>query len=348
MNNVSKDRRKLIKNTVFELLSNYKNIYLPVPIKSIVKSLPNCRLVKYSKYLQDNKLSKKDISTYFNSNDAVSDCKFWAGKMQYIIYYNDMDESINSSNRYRWNIAHELGHILLQHHSNPNTRLFRNALSEQQYKEYEKEADMFAAYLLVPHSILYFQEIHNPSDIARLCKISKSASNTRWSEYIDWYNNSRLSEQYDRDIQNIYYRSPKTQDKIFCSNCKTNISYNSDYHYCYICGKNKARYIIEGDKMIYEGIEVDNIAKAIKCPICGNEELSNGDYCKICGSYVINKCESENEFGIKSSCIESIAHPLPGNARFCPYCGSKTSFLNLGYLSTWENNDIITDDTLPF
>ncbi len=348
MNNISKDRRKLIKNTVLKLLYNYKNIYLPVPIKAIVKSLPNCRLIKYSKYLQDNKLSKKDISISFNSNDAVSDCRFFEGKIQYIIYYNDMDESINKSNRYRWNIAHELGHVLLQHHLNPNTRLFRNALSEQQYRKYEDEANMFAAYLLVPHSILYFQEIRKPSDIARLCKISKSASITRWNEYIIWYYNSHLSDQYDRDIQNIYYHSPKTQGKIFCSNCKTNISYNSGYHYCYICGKNKARYIIEGDKMIYNGIEVDNTAKAIKCPVCGNEELSSGVFCKICGSYVINKCEPQNEFGTLEPCRESIAHPLPGNARFCPYCGSKTSFFNLNYLSNWDSNDITPNDNLPF
>lgn len=352
MNNIPKNRRKIIKNTILELLSNYKNVLLPVPIESIVKNLSNCRLITYSKFLHDNKLNKKDIRVCFNSNDAVSYCRNFNGKSnQYIIYYNDMDKSIMDSNRYRWNIAHELGHILLQHHKNPNTRLFRNALSEQQYRDYENEANMFAAYLLVPHSILYFQQIRNDSDIARLCRISKSASKTRWEEYIIWYKHSRLSDQYDRDIQNIYYHSPKTQDKIFCSNCKTNISYNSGYHYCYICGKNKARYIIEGDKMIYKGIEVDETAKAIKCPICGNEELNYGDYCKICGSYIINKCEHMDDYGVTESCKESIAHPLPGNARFCPYCGSATSFFNLGYLDSWdkiENEDLDLADPLPF
>ena len=75
----------------------------------------------------------------------------------YIIYYNDIDShNIINSNRYCWNIAHELGHILLEHHkTNEKTRIFRSSLSNQEYDYFEAEADYFAQLILVPHVVLY-------------------------------------------------------------------------------------------------------------------------------------------------------------------------------------------------
>lgn len=48
----------------------------------------------------------------------------------------------------------------------------------------------------------------------------------------------------------------------------------------------------------------------------------------ICGSNIINQCNNVTcEF-------EGL---LPGNARYCPYCGSTTSFYTSGYLNDWDD-----------
>lgn len=64
--------------------------------------------------------------TFVESKDACTD--FYANKNLYYIYYNDVDASVTTSNRYRWNIAHELGHILLKHHVNNQKQEFLEVL----------------------------------------------------------------------------------------------------------------------------------------------------------------------------------------------------------------------------
>ena len=101
--------------------------------------------------------------------------------------------------------------------------------------------------------------------------------------------------------------------------------------------------------LIYpEEIKVKD-GRALKCPICENEELEDGDFCKICGKIVINRCTNETE--CYSLC--------DGLSRYCPKCGCETTFYKNNYLQSWKQikeqlenkNEFITiDDTedLPF
>ena len=62
---------------------------------------------------------------------------------RYCIYYNDLDYTIVNSNRVRWNLAHELGHIVLEHHKLcKHHKLFRDGLSSSIYNYLEEEANM--------------------------------------------------------------------------------------------------------------------------------------------------------------------------------------------------------------
>ncbi|HZK24080.1 MAG TPA: hypothetical protein VFC74_01695, partial [Oscillospiraceae bacterium] len=36
------------------------------------------------------------------------------------------------------------------------------------------------------------------------------------------------------------------------------------------------------------------------CPRCSNEEL-NGEYCKICGTYIVNKCSAETDLDLNGN-----------------------------------------------
>lgn len=125
--------------------------------------------------------------TFVESKDACTD--FYANKNLYYIYYNDVDASVTTSNRYRWNIAHELGHILLKHHvNNQKTRIFRSSLTDTEYNELEAEADYFAQLILVPHAVLIGFKVDTYRTIRYMCKISDPAAKRRFYEYSIWKN----------------------------------------------------------------------------------------------------------------------------------------------------------------
>ncbi|MCF0124301.1 MAG: ImmA/IrrE family metallo-endopeptidase, partial [Clostridia bacterium] len=66
---------------------------------------------------------------------------------QFIIYYDDINAGINKQ---RFSIAHEIGHIVLQHGANGN-----------RYSElFEEEADYFAGYLMCPECLANNEEIY--------------------------------------------------------------------------------------------------------------------------------------------------------------------------------------------
>ena len=83
--------------------------------------------------------------------------------------------------------------------------------------------------------------------------------------------------------------------------------------------------------MIYEGIEQTEYRRPVKCPNCGNEEISdNANYCMICGEYIINDCTFSN--------CGMVGEMLPGNARYCPYCGAPSRYLRKGFLAKCEHD----------
>ena len=100
--------------------------------------------------------------------------------------------------------------------------------------------------------------------------------------------------------------------------------------------------------MEYPGIELDEEDRALECPVCHNTELySKGQFCIICGNSLVNLC-SEAQESYSSSCQNT--EPLPGNARYCPFCGSESTFLQRGILLHWDGTSEDPDDDveLPF
>lgn len=66
------------------------------------------------------------------------------------------------------------------------------------------------------------------------------------------------------------------------------------------------------------------------CPKCKNSDcLEDDNYCFMCGALLLNFCSD-------SSCImndnqEDEKTELPPNHRYCPECGSETTFKKQGY-----------------
>ena len=132
----------------------------------------------------------------------------------------------------------------------------------------------------------------------------------------------------------------KSHERHYCLSCLAPISMM--YNYCPVCGTkieteglNAFNYILIGaGYMKYPGVELNESLRPCECPNCRNEEIENdSEYCAICGSYILNTCTNQ-----LISC-EHAFDPLPGNARYCPYCGAETTYLQNGFIEK------VKDDT---
>jgi hypothetical protein len=65
----------------------------------------------------------------------------------------------------------------------------------------------------------------------------------------------------------------------------------------------------------------------MKCPNCGFEEhIDEAEYCQECGTFLINFCSSDM---CDMNNGESVH--IPENAKFCPFCGSESTFKEKGF-----------------
>lgn len=335
MTTIDPHRRQEIKFIVLSALQRIPNASLPVKIKELCKSYQNIRLISYSAHMKRYNLSYEEMKEYCGTSDSCAD--YYATHDKYIIYYNDIDVArIVNSNRYRWNIAHELGHVLLSHHkSNIKTRIYRCSLSDTEYDYFEAEADYFAQLILVPHAALSGFKIDNSRNIRYMCKISDPASKRRYYEYIKWKSHISAKDEYDCRVFYYYFNFIY---KRKCKHCGTGVVQRYGA-YCPVCGQKTLNWG-DGDKMKYPLLKTLDNGKLKECPVCNNEETDiDGDYCQICGANLINHCSNNNCSNTKI---------LPSNARYCPICGGTSTFYYSGYLKEWnykESNNIFDTST---
>lgn len=293
--------------------------------------------------MREYNISYKNMILQCETDDAYTDYDFH--KDLYIIYYNDIDVTKTKSNRYRWNIAHELGHIVLDHNLNSeNTKLFRNKLDDYEYTILEKEADSFASYILAPYLPLFFLGIRTTIDMKNMCKISSPAAKYRFSEYVKWLKSTKninpKNNLFEYSLWELFFQTVK------CKRCNQIFIGKKEYKYCKICGNPQIFFYWRNEKMTYSKIELNENQKPLECPRCKNEHLpSDGEYCQICGGHIYNNCTNVN------SGYNNCEHGerLDGDARYCPYCGSPTTYyldkLLKDYKEEFEqpsNNHILT------
>ena len=244
-------------------------------------------------------------------------------------------KNLKYPNRDYYTIAHELGHIILGHFIEfEETALARGGLTQKAYDVLEREADIFAAELIMPMPVLQKIKVKTYNDIVNICNVTKSSASIRLSEMkkywipdfiINIYNDTHL-------LFNDFI------NKKHCLQCNYGfISHNSKF--CPICGHNK---LIWGDgKMMYDSIELNELNKAKICPVCENENTNiEGDYCQICSTQIRNKCTKCGKI-------------LIGEARYCNYCNNESTFFKDNLLQDWQtlnSKDIVSynySDTIP-
>ena len=337
---ISNSRRAEIKSYVISVLENYGKPFVPVKIGALIRSMHNIKLITYSSQIRKFHITYEELIIDAETKDsyAVRNRK----QMRYCIYYNDIEPNIVNSNRVRWNLAHELGHIILGHHAFcKSDKLFRSGLAANTYNYVEAEADYFAQLILVPHVVLYAFKITTAKQLKELCQISNPAAIRRFRAYQQWEKHINGNDIYDRPLFHYYYNF------IYKKHCRTCDAYmvQGKGNYCPICG-NKTLQWGDGKMKYTTKIVLDQNSKAVRCPVCDNEEISPvGNYCHICGTFLVNQCTNiGNTYGY---CGELAA----ANARYCVHCGAETTFFKNHLLNAWDqltpNNFLnIPDDVL--
>ena len=326
---------KLVNDLVYYVHKYLCNHELPIDL-SFMNDFKNLKIETYSWFAKLHKISISEVIEITNSDSGC--CWYLTNKNKYLILYNDLIENPCHN---RWTLAHELGHYILKHNEICATAILgRNSLTEKEYKIYEKEANAFARELLAPLNVIC-NILNNFSilDIMNLCDLSYEASSYIFKYIVNGLQMG-ISYKCETKTTKLFKEFIKNHNFInSCINC--NYSFTSlDAKFCPICGSNN---LIKGDfkeKMKYKSdYNLDENSRITICPVCHNEEITDGEYCKICGTYLINKCTNfiEDEWGNQISGCGKLAE---ANARYCIYCGNETTFYKNNLLCDYKNYDI--------
>lgn len=294
-------------------------------------------LLPYSVLAKNFNISVEEVVDTFQSEDGC----VMLDKDNYTIAYND---SRNSEGRIRFTLMHEIGHIYLNHLIDfDETMQKRSALTKSKYDILEREAHAFARNALAPTAVinqlkkLKKDKSVNFVDLMYCFKITQPAAKTRL-DFMDWdsthamiYGSSYL-EQFSKYIHSIIHAN-------HCLQCK-NFFTHENANFCPVCGHNKFSKRKGNDIMIYKGYELNDKGFPHDCPRCGNEEIFNGEYCKICGLHLVNRCTNihyDRDGDLEWQC-KTITKGInaDGNARHCIECGGHTTYLVNELLVPWD------------
>ena len=113
--------------------------------------------------------------------------------------------------RKKFTVAHELGHILLDHAGR-----YDSVQRGYDLRTIEQEANVFASRLLAPAYVLWGCGVQTKQDIMHLCKISESAAQIRMERMKILYQRDKfLTSPLERQVYKQFY--PYIQENQFKS-----------------------------------------------------------------------------------------------------------------------------------
>ena len=238
-------------------------------------------------------------------------------KNVFLIIYNEKRPFY----RIRFTIIHEFAHIVLGHLDDEETEIERGGLSEVKYFGYEGEANTFAGNTLAP-PILIDEGLggcFHMAYVQALFQVSRDCAAYRKNDYEAWQRYTPKAAE-----KAIHLRCSKLTHIQFCCNCLAQFLVK-EAKFCISCGHNRLTRVRSEKYMSYSRIEVDGDSKVLACPRCENQSINEGEYCKICGLHILNRC-------LDDYCYIS----ADGDARYCHKCGEATSFGKSGILKNWQ------------
>ncbi|RJX17672.1 MAG: ImmA/IrrE family metallo-endopeptidase [Desulforudis sp.] len=189
--------------------------------------------------------------------------------------YVTVHKATARANRVRWTLAHEIGHIVLSHLTDfEATCLCRGGLTTREYRVLEREADLFAAELLMPMMIIKALGVTTAPAIARICLVSGEAARNRVSELGLWrYKPGALSTALRNQFRQFLAGEQERERRpsamatdgngryICCPRCR-NTAFSPYARHCRVCGL-----------YLYND-----------CDRCGKRNLGDVRYCEYCGA----------------------------------------------------------------
>ncbi len=226
-----------VNEKILELFTHLNIKSFPLDCEYIVKAL-GYHLYKYSELSEE-----KRLSCFMVSDESL--------KLHNNIYYNDN----LAKSRIRFSIAHEIGHIILDHgdYLNPNKEI---------------EANYFASNLLAPRMAIHYAKCKNQNDVVKIFYLSQEAAQYAFNDYKRWYRHTiyhKMSKNdqamydhfYNTDINRFVYNIKR------CIYCSTEI-YNSTNCLCESCDntqygaisdeRSELDYIIAESQWLYGGL----------------------------------------------------------------------------------------------
>ncbi|WP_062712320.1 ImmA/IrrE family metallo-endopeptidase [Streptococcus halotolerans] len=309
--------------------------------------------MKYSRFAKDRNLQLNEVYELLQSEDGA----LWYRTTTdtYILLYND---TIDSKERIRFTIAHELGHYVLKHNEKTDkTILSRYSLTDKEYNRFETEANFFAKHLLVPFPVLgnYVMFFHRmDADFIRsVFNVSYTVANYVIKNLNSMKSFGLVKDGHIVEEKFLPYIATSQSTRI-CKSCHSKINRNSSF--CHICSMKQYKGLttleaylenreMERVRMRYTKFNLNNDGIPEKCPRCENEELERGDYCNICGAYTKNICIGDydnnfdilgNPYPVANFLEDGCKKILAGNSRYCPDCGGKSTYYFQGILRNWD------------
>lgn len=204
-------RYTYINNLVLGIYNALPTIKFPMDIKEVIKCIPNCRYMSYQKFAEISHCSLEDVIRICESKSGCTHYDILNDR--YLILCNQSTQHNNNLGRQRWTCSHEIGHILCKHHSiSTYEKLSENSLSPlSDNKEFEAEADYFAATLLAPFPLFDILNIQSDFDVQNVFGLSKEASAYRFDRYLKWKRDHRKTA-WENDMKHVFQRKSKTSE----------------------------------------------------------------------------------------------------------------------------------------
>ena len=158
-NNISKGMYYKISRLARQLIIDNNINSLPVNLGQLILN-NHWRVISYAKAFDIVNLEEHKI---------MQECSGYVQKLNgnyYIFYDNTLDIPTQ-----RFTIAHEIGHIVMQHFANMSPSR-------------EKEANMFASRLLMPMCVLYECNINSYTELKQMCNVNENLAEYRYNRLI--------------------------------------------------------------------------------------------------------------------------------------------------------------------
>ncbi len=304
----------------------------PVDLKQIQRQYKNLFTIRsYGSFMKSTGMSRFECVTYFGSPDGA----VVSQGSRYIIFYNELKRK----QRTRFTIAHEMGHIFLDHHYEYGEPILdREGIGQQLYRRLENEASCFARNLLCP--ALHTEQLLDTHGISRIGPGNDGWVRTRETSATKnlsmmFYADTLIEQAFNVSVaaaevrvgllnadMNKYHKydidwKPTSHIKLtaawVCSRCGLERLEGSIY--CSECGQDHFIFQVSTAPFQYRDADINNALQFSSCPICGNSCYSaNADYCMICG------------MPLKNTCTVDPAHINHPEANHCYTCGKSTAF----------------------